>query len=160
MKKKIIVRVLLAILVIALCTAVAIKIVNTVNHDSDLKHQTIQNPSSETKSLETAENASNSQNVNNVIAPDQTSVENSSSQVKTPATSSQAQTTSPEQPATSPKAPLSCAAGTYDAGGWCKAEPTGCPFGDSIPLDSPKCAPPSDVECNADWTICTYKGAQ
>jgi len=26
----------------------------------------------------------------------------------------------------------------------CKLEPTGCPYGDSIPLDSPKCAPPSD----------------
>lgn len=24
----------------------------------------------------------------------------------------------------------------------CKMEPTGCPYGDSIPLDSPKCAPP------------------
>ena len=23
----------------------------------------------------------------------------------------------------------------------CKLEPTGCPYGDSIPLDSPKCAP-------------------
>jgi hypothetical protein len=23
----------------------------------------------------------------------------------------------------------------------CKAAPTGCPYGDSIPLDSPKCAP-------------------
>lgn len=24
----------------------------------------------------------------------------------------------------------------------CKLEPTGCPYGDSIPLDSPKCSPP------------------
>lgn len=26
----------------------------------------------------------------------------------------------------------------------CKMEPTGCPYGDSIPLDSPKCAPPQN----------------
>ena len=37
---------------------------------------------------------------------------------------------------------LQCPVGTYDAGGFCKNEPTGCPYGDSIPLDSPKCAPP------------------
>lgn len=34
----------------------------------------------------------------------------------------------------------------------CKLEPTGCPFGDSVPLD--KCTPPPDIECNADWTSC------
>lgn len=28
----------------------------------------------------------------------------------------------------------------------CKGPPTGCPYGDSIPLDSPKCAPPVEVE--------------
>lgn len=39
----------------------------------------------------------------------------------------------------------------------CKLEPTGCPWGDSIPLDSPKCAPPSDIICNADWTDCKPK---
>lgn len=39
-----------------------------------------------------------------------------------------------------------CPAGSYpidhkDGAPICKAEPTGCPYGDSIPLDSPKCAP-------------------
>jgi len=24
--------------------------------------------------------------------------------------------------------------------------PTGCPYGDSIPLDSPKCAPPPEIQ--------------
>lgn len=26
----------------------------------------------------------------------------------------------------------------------CKGEPTGCPYGDSIPVDSPKCVPPKE----------------
>lgn len=28
----------------------------------------------------------------------------------------------------------------------CKLDPTGCPYGDSIPLDSPKCVAPNEVE--------------
>jgi len=53
-----------------------------------------------------------------------------------------------------------CPAGSYSIGiekngeHICKLEPTGCPFGDSIPLDSPKCVPPADIECNADFTVC------
>ena len=39
----------------------------------------------------------------------------------------------------------------------CKLEPTGCPWGDSIPLDSPKCTPPADIICNEDWTDCKPK---
>lgn len=45
-----------------------------------------------------------------------------------------------------------CPAGSYNIGESkngeviCKLEPTGCPYGDSIPLDSPKCAPPADPE--------------
>ena len=36
-----------------------------------------------------------------------------------------------------------CPAGSYSLGdGACKLEPTGCPYGDSIPIDSPKCVPP------------------
>lgn len=31
------------------------------------------------------------------------------------------------------------------ANGLCKDEPTGCPYGDSIPLDSPKCVAPNDI---------------
>ncbi len=46
---------------------------------------------------------------------------------------------------------------TKDGSPLCKLEPTGCPFGDSIPLDSPKCAPPADIICNADWTDCKPK---
>lgn len=35
-----------------------------------------------------------------------------------------------------------CPVGYYSLpGGDCKAEPTGCPYGDSIPKDSPECAP-------------------
>jgi hypothetical protein len=41
--------------------------------------------------------------------------------------------------------PYECPAGSYAIGdGVCKNEPTGCPYGDSIPLDSPKCAPPPE----------------
>lgn len=45
-----------------------------------------------------------------------------------------------------------CPAGSYNIGiskddkPLCKLEPTGCPYGDSIPLDSSKCAPPADPE--------------
>lgn len=46
-----------------------------------------------------------------------------------------------------------CPAGSYEIGRKeqggdpiCKLEPTGCPYGDSIPLDSPKCAPPENPE--------------
>lgn len=39
----------------------------------------------------------------------------------------------------------SCPAGSYEIDqGVCKKEPTGCPYGDSIPLDSPKCVPPNE----------------
>lgn len=57
----------------------------------------------------------------------------------------------------------SCPAGSYQIG-WdkddptqpvCKMEPTGCPFGDSVPLD--RCTPPPDIECNADWSECHPK---
>ncbi len=49
-----------------------------------------------------------------------------------------------------------CPEGSYPIGdGVCKAEPTGCPFGDSVPMD--KCAPPPDIECNADWSECHPK---
>lgn len=43
-----------------------------------------------------------------------------------------------------------CPAGSYDVGisktnePLCKLEPTGCPYGDSIPLDSIKCVAPVD----------------
>ena len=37
----------------------------------------------------------------------------------------------------------------------CKLEPTGCPWGDSVPMD--KCSPPPDITCNADWTDCKPK---
>lgn len=49
-------------------------------------------------------------------------------------------------------AQLTCPAGSYEIGRekdgnpLCKLEPTGCPYGDSIPLDSPKCAPPENPE--------------
>lgn len=45
-----------------------------------------------------------------------------------------------------------CPAGSYSLGdGACKLEPTGCPYGDSIPIDSPKCvAPPTEVQPEAE----------
>lgn len=51
-----------------------------------------------------------------------------------------------------------CPPGSYNIGTKdgvnpiCKLEPTGCPFGDSVPLD--KCAPPPDIICNHDWSFC------
>lgn len=39
---------------------------------------------------------------------------------------------------------LECPPPSYDAGGFCKTV-TGCPYGDSIPIDSIKCAPPPEV---------------
>lgn len=54
-----------------------------------------------------------------------------------------------------------CPAGSYNIGTKdgvnpiCKLEPTGCPFGDSVPLD--KCTPPPDITCNADWSKCEPK---
>ena len=44
---------------------------------------------------------------------------------------------------TASAATLECPAGTYDAGGFCKNEPTGCPYGDSVPLE--KCEAPKDT---------------
>lgn len=48
------------------------------------------------------------------------------------------------------QAEYSCPQGSYPIGdGICKQEPTGCPYGDSIPLDSPKCAPQTTEEKQA-----------
>ena len=46
------------------------------------------------------------------------------------------------------KAAQSCPDGSYYIGDdACKLEPTGCPYGDSIPIDSPKCvSPPTEVQ--------------
>jgi hypothetical protein len=54
-----------------------------------------------------------------------------------------------------------CPTGSYNIGTKdgvnpiCKLEPTGCPFGDSVPMD--KCTPPPDITCNADWSKCEPK---
>ena len=43
-----------------------------------------------------------------------------------------------------------CPSGSYAIGdGVCKAEPTGCPYGDSIPLNSEKCVPTTEKEIEA-----------
>lgn len=48
------------------------------------------------------------------------------------------------------KAQTVCPPGSYAIDeGICKKEPTGCPYGDSIPLDSPKCVPHSEEEIKA-----------
>lgn len=63
-----------------------------------------------------------------------------------------------DQPSTSFIEVKDCPAGSYSIGiddkglNICKLEPTGCPFGDSVPLD--KCAPPPDIICNFDWSFC------
>ena len=44
-----------------------------------------------------------------------------------------------------------CPSGSYSIDdGVCKQEPTGCPYGDSILLDSPKCAPPTGEQQTED----------
>ncbi len=40
----------------------------------------------------------------------------------------------------------------------CKGNPTGCPYGDSIPVDSPKCVAPDDVENTTDEYVPTPDG--
>ena len=53
--------------------------------------------------------------------------------------------------------PETCPAGSYeidrkdDGSPLCRLEPTGCPYGDSIPLDSPHCAPPSSPDAYAPY---------
>jgi len=55
------------------------------------------------------------------------------------------------------EAQAGCPAGTYNMGSdkdgeyLCKLQPTGCPYGDSIPLDSPKCAPPENPNAYDRW---------
>lgn len=39
--------------------------------------------------------------------------------------------------------------------GACRIIPTGCPYGDSVPLD--KCEPWPEEDCNGDWTKCEPK---
>ena len=50
-------------------------------------------------------------------------------------------------------ATIECAEGSYDAGGFCKDEPTGCPYGDSIPVDSPKCVAPTTPKLAENGTL-------
>lgn len=56
----------------------------------------------------------------------------------------------------------SCPDGSYAIGydtdgitAICKKEPTGCPFGDSIPIE--KCTPPPNITCNEDFSKCELK---
>lgn len=118
--------------------------------DLNRQVQTVNEPSSQPEPLKSAETKPQE-------APETPQPAETHNVPSVPQTTPQAQ---PKQaPVTTQQPqPLNCPAGTYDAGGFCKNEPTGCPFGDSIPLDSPKCAPPSDIECNADWTVCSKKG--
>lgn len=45
-----------------------------------------------------------------------------------------------------------CPGGSYSIGdGLCKPEPTGCPYGDSIALDSGKCEAPANVNQSNDF---------
>lgn len=39
---------------------------------------------------------------------------------------------------------LQCQPGEFDAGGFCKTVPTGCPYGDSVPME--KCEPTTPEE--------------
>jgi hypothetical protein len=51
-------------------------------------------------------------------------------------------------PVVTPEDPKTCPEGTVNIGTEqepeCRDEPTGCPYGDSIPVDSPKCVAPQD----------------
>ena len=62
----------------------------------------------------------------------------------------------PHNPASAAPPAHTCPAGTYEIGREgnypiCKNEPTGCPYGDSIPVDSPKCAPPTNPNAYDRW---------
>ena len=122
--------------------------------DVNRQVQTVNESSSQPEPLKSAETTS--QEAPEATKPTET--HNVPSVRQTTPQTQQKQAPATSQPAPQQPQPLNCPAGTYDAGGFCKNEPTGCPFGDSIPLDSPKCAPPADIECNADWTVCTKKG--
>lgn len=105
--------------------------------DVNRQAETIQNTSSAPKPLESAENKPQD-------APETTQPVQTTNQPSVTQTTPQS---APQQPKTTAPAPKQCPAGSYRIGGTdsepvCKAEPTGCPYGDSIPVDSPKCAPP------------------
>lgn len=53
---------------------------------------------------------------------------------------------------------VSCGPGHYDAGGVCRSEPTGCPYGDTLPLDDPRCAPPKYNDEDFPVTLITPGG--
>lgn len=105
--------------------------------DVNRQVETIQNTTSSPKPLESSENKPQD-------APETTQPVQTTNQPSVKQTTPQS---APQQPKTAAPAPKQCPAGSYRIGGTdsepvCKAEPTGCPYGDSIPVDSPKCAPP------------------
>ena len=105
--------------------------------DVNQQVETINNTTSAPKPLESAEKTPQD-------APEQAEVPKTTNQPSVKQTTPQS---AAQQPKTTAPQPKQCPAGSYRIGGTdsepvCKAEPTGCPYGDSIPVDSPKCAPP------------------
>lgn len=136
MKKRIIVTALIAIAIIALCAGIAIFIVNTVTKDSQNSTKTNMNPSSQQTTHTAPENAPNAEIPAPVV---EEAVQTAPKQV----------TSAPKVEEVKPQPAVQCPSGSYRIGGTdqqpvCKNEPTGCPYGDSIPLDSPKCAPSAE----------------
>lgn len=136
MKKRIIVTAIIAVIVIAVCATIAIFIVNKVNKDSRNQVETTMNPSSQQTTHTAPVNASNEAIPAPVV---EEAVISTPKQVKSAPQVEQAQ----------PQPAVQCPSGSYRIGGTdqqpvCKSEPTGCPYGDSIPLDSPKCAPSAE----------------
>jgi len=48
---------------------------------------------------------------------------------------------------------ITCPTGQYNAGDFCRVIPTGCPYGDSIPVDSPKCVPSPEDKIKQEGVI-------
>jgi hypothetical protein len=112
-------------------------VVVVANGLSDVAKQqeTIKDTTTQPKSLESSE----------IKPQDATETPQTTKPTNQPSVKQTTPQSAPQQPTVQPT-PKSCPAGTYNIGTTnepvCKNEPTGCPYGDSIPVDSPKCAPP------------------
>lgn len=105
--------------------------------DVNRQVETVNNATSAPKPLKQAETKPQD-------APEQAEVPKTTNQPSVKQTTPQS---APQKPKTTAPKVKQCPAGSYRIGGTdsepiCKNEPTGCPYGDSIPVDSPKCAPP------------------
>ena len=142
MKRRTIEKIIIAVCAAVILATIAVVIYSKQNDETveemqiQRSEQQIQPESKQTTPPEAAQDVETEKmNVDTSSTPNQ--------QTSTPKSAPTQQPT----PKTSPKPAATCPAGSYRIGGTesepvCKAEPTGCPYGDSIPVDSPKCAPP------------------